>query len=88
METTRLSTKGQVIIPKAVRESRSWVPGTKFTVEDTKEGILLRPAMLVPRTTLGQVAGMLKYKGRPKTIKQMDDAIARMVKSRHERGRY
>jgi AbrB family looped-hinge helix DNA binding protein len=88
METTRLSTKGQVIIPKAVRESRSWGPGTMFTIEETKEGILLRPAKLVPRTTLEQVAGILKYKGKPKTIAEMDAGIARMVKLRHARGRY
>jgi AbrB family looped-hinge helix DNA binding protein len=88
METTRLSTKGQVIIPKAVREARSWSPGTRLIVEQTKEGILLRPAKLVPRTTLEQVSGMLKYKGKPATIAEMEEAIARMVKSRHARGRY
>ena len=88
METTRLSTKGQIIIPKALRESRSWAPGTKFTVEETKEGVLLRPAKLVPRTTLEQVSGMLKYTGKPATIADMDEAIVRMVKLRHARGRY
>lgn len=88
METTTLSTKGQVIIPKAVRESRSWGPGTRFTVEETREGILLRPAKLVPRTTLAEVSGILKYKGKPATIADMDEAIAREVKRRYERGRY
>lgn len=88
METTTLSSKGQIIIPKAVRESRSWRPGTRFTVEETKEGILLRPAKLVPRTTLEQVSGILKYKGPPKTIEEMDEGIARMVRLRHARGRY
>jgi AbrB family looped-hinge helix DNA binding protein len=42
METTRLSTKGQIILPKAIRDSRAWGPGTEFTVEETGEGILLR----------------------------------------------
>jgi len=88
METTTLSTKGQVIIPKAVRESRSWGPGTRFTVEETREGILLRPAKLVPRTTLEEVSGILKYKGKPATIADMDEAIAREVKRRYARGRY
>jgi AbrB family looped-hinge helix DNA binding protein len=88
METTRLSTKGQVIIPKAVRESRSWSPGMRFTVEETKEGILLRPAKLVPRTTLEQVSGMLKWNGKPATTADMDEAIAREVRRRHARGRY
>ena len=43
METTRLSTKGQIILPKGIRVSRAWGPGTEFTVEETGNGILLRP---------------------------------------------
>jgi hypothetical protein len=37
METTRLSTKGQIVLPMAVRVSRSWGPGTEFIVEPTDE---------------------------------------------------
>jgi AbrB family looped-hinge helix DNA binding protein len=59
METTRLSTKGQVVLPKNIRASRSWGPGTEFTVEETSEGILLRPARPFPETDLEQVAGCL-----------------------------
>lgn len=32
MENTRLSTKGQIVLPKAVRTSRAWGPGTEFTI--------------------------------------------------------
>ena len=32
METTRLSTKGQIVLPKAMRVSRAWGPGTEFTI--------------------------------------------------------
>ena len=88
METTRLSTKGQLILPKAIRESRAWGPGTEFSVEVTDNGILLRPVKPFPRTTIDQVAGCLKWKGKPATLKEMDDAIAREVRRRHERGRY
>jgi hypothetical protein len=63
-------------------------PGTEFHIEETKEGILLRPARRFPRTTLDQVAGCLKYKGKPATLAEMDAAIDRMVKSRHDSGRY
>jgi len=31
METTRLSTKGQIVLPKDLRSSRAWGPGTEFT---------------------------------------------------------
>ena len=34
METTRLSTKGQIVLPKTIRASRAWGPGTEFTVEE------------------------------------------------------
>src|SRR5580658_3848144 len=34
METTRLSTKGQIVLPKALRTSRAWKPGTEFIVEE------------------------------------------------------
>ena len=44
METTRLSTKGQIILPKGIRVSNAWGPGTEFTVEEAGGGILLRPA--------------------------------------------
>jgi AbrB family looped-hinge helix DNA binding protein len=88
METTRLSTKGQIIIPKALRESRAWGPGTKFTVEETPEGVLLRPAKLFPPTRFEDVAGCLKWKGKPATLEQMDEAIAHEVRRRYERSRH
>jgi AbrB family looped-hinge helix DNA binding protein len=56
METTRLSTKGQAVLPKNIRASRAWVPGAEFIVEETADGILLRPARRFPRTTLDEVA--------------------------------
>lgn len=88
METTRLSTKGQIILPKAIRASREWGPGTEFIVEETAEGILLRPAAYFAETELGEVAGCLRSKRKVKTLAQMRSAISREVKRRHDRGRY
>ena len=88
METTRLSTKGQIVLPKSVRDAHAWGPGTEFAVEETREGILLRPARLFPRTTLDQVVGCLRYKGKAKTLKEMEAGIRIGVMERHDRGRY
>ncbi len=88
MEKTRLSTKGQVILPKAVRDAKSWKSGTEFTVEPTKEGVLLRPVKPFPPTKIEDVFGCLQYTGKPKTLAEMDQAIADEVKRRHARGRY
>jgi AbrB family looped-hinge helix DNA binding protein len=88
METTRLSTKGQIILPKGIRTSREWGPGTEFTVEETADGILLRPATGFPETKLEDVAGCLRFKRKRKTPVQMSAAIDREVTRRHARGRY
>ena len=88
METTRLSSKGQIVLPKSVREARSWKPGTEFAVDETSDGILLRPLRPFPPTSIAEVYGCLKYTGRPKTLRQMERAIAKGVTARHDRGRY
>jgi AbrB family looped-hinge helix DNA binding protein len=88
MEITRLSTKGQIILPKRIRVSRAWGPGTRFAVEETGDGILLRPAELFPRTDVGDVAGCLASKRKSTSSGQMRAAVAREVMRRHDRGRY
>lgn len=89
MEKTRLSTKGQIILPKAIRTARAWGPGTEFTIEETKEGILLRPAKPFPPTTIDEVFGCLKTnRKKPVTLAELDAAIVEEVKRRHARGRY
>ena len=88
METTRLSTKGQIVLPKAMRTSRAWGPGTEFTIEESGDGVLLRPAERFPEVGLDEVAGCLRSKRKPKTLAQMGAAIRREVIRRHDRGRY
>ena len=88
MKTTRLSTKGQIILPKGIRTARAWHPGTEFAIEETADGILLRPALRRSETRLDEVIGCLRFKGKPKTLAQMDAAVAREVHKRHDRGRY
>ena len=82
---TRVSTKGQVILPKAIRDKRKWTAGTELTVEETAEGVLLRPAPAFAPTRVDEVAGMLRGRapvGRTLTIEDMDAAIAAEAKSR------
>ncbi len=85
METTRLSSKGQIILPAAIRTAKQWQPGIEFLVENTAEGVLLRPLKTVPVTTLDEVAGCLNYKGKPHTLAEMDAAITAEIKVRHAR---
>ena len=75
METTRLSSKGQVIIPKAFRSTHRWEAGTEFLVIDTGDGILLRPKAPFARSVLADVSAMLKDKVEPKTDKEIKAAL-------------
>lgn len=83
--TTTVSTKGQVILPKAVRSSRHWTAGTRLVVEDTSEGVLLRPAPAFPCTALDEVFGMLSTSGPARTIEEMDAAVLEEAARRHDR---
>jgi AbrB family looped-hinge helix DNA binding protein len=80
--TTVVSTKGQVILPKAIRERRHWAPGTRLAVEDTPEGVLLRPVPLFAPTNVAEVFGLLAWAGETKTVEEMDAAVATEAKRR------
>ena len=88
METTKLSSKGQVILPKHIRTAHKWQPGVEFSVEDTPDGVLLRPLKpLKPfkPTRLEDVIGCAAYTGPAKTIEEMDGAIAVGIKATYDR---
>lgn len=82
METTRLSSKGQIIIPKAIRQAYKWPVGQEFLIEQAEQGILLRPQAPFPQTCVDEVAGCLRYEGRAKTLEDMNNAIRRGVLER------
>ncbi|MDU0458419.1 MAG: AbrB/MazE/SpoVT family DNA-binding domain-containing protein [Geobacteraceae bacterium] len=75
METTLLSSKGQVIIPKSIRSSHHWKPGTRFVVEDVQGGVLLKPLNCFAATDLKSGLGCAGYKGVTKSLEEMQAAI-------------
>lgn len=86
METTKLSSKGQVILPAAIRSAKHWKAGVEFSVESTSAGVLLRPIKSVPDTSLDEVVGCTGYAGKPHSLADMDKAITAEIKARHVRG--
>lgn len=87
--TTTVSTKGQVVLPAAVRKRHGWGAGTKLVVEETPQGVLLKAnSPFGPPTRPEDVFGCAKYKGPPISIEEMDKAIEREVLRRHARGEY
>ncbi|OKH24218.1 AbrB family transcriptional regulator [Hydrococcus rivularis NIES-593] len=80
MKKTKMSSKGQVIIPKALRDAHRWEEGQELIAIDMGDGILLKPKKPFPETTLNDVAGCLRYQGMPKSLEEMEDAIRQGVK--------
>ena len=79
MNTTRLSSKGQIVVPKKLRETYDWQTGLEFIVIDVGDRILLKPKRPFATTTVEDVAGCLAYDGSPKTIEDMNTAIQQGV---------
>ncbi|MBL8378983.1 MAG: AbrB/MazE/SpoVT family DNA-binding domain-containing protein [Burkholderiales bacterium] len=81
MTSTILSSKGQVIIPKAVRDARRWASGTRLEVRDTPEGVLLAPLPAGAKTPLAAglaaIRARVAYRGKALSIAEMDAAVAR-----------
>lgn len=86
--TTKLSTKGQVILPKEIRNRRGWSAGTALIVEDTERGVLLKPQSIFPPQRPEDVFGCAKYTGPALSLDDMDKAITAEIKHRHARRRY
>ena len=83
--TTKISTKGQVILPKAIRRQRQWPAGTRLTVEDTPEGVLLTRSPPFAPTRSDDVFGCLPHVGPAKTLDEMDAGIAAEARRRRAR---
>lgn len=82
MDSTKLSSKGQVVLPSAIRKAKAWRPGQVLAVEITPEGVLLRPLKPFAPTRLEDVVGCAGYRGPRKSIEEMDAAVIAQAKAR------
>ena len=83
--TTKVSTKGQVILPKSIRQDRRWSPGTRLIVEDTPDGVLLKAAPVFEPTRSDDVYGSLPSTEPPKSLEAMQASIVAEAQRRHAR---
>jgi AbrB family looped-hinge helix DNA binding protein len=75
-QMTKLSTKGQVVLPKSLRAAHRWKPGTEFFVQERDGGILLVPKPSAKSRTWRSMLGYLPYFGKRKSIREMDEGVA------------
>jgi AbrB family looped-hinge helix DNA binding protein len=79
METVRLSSKGQIVIPKAIRDQLHLQAGSELFVSASALGVSLVPVQAFPATTPAALRGALAKAGRKLPD---DEAIKARIKSR------
>jgi len=67
MNTVRLSTKGQIILPKEIRKKMHLEPGLYFNIKTEKSNIILT---ILKKTPLQQLCGKFKNCSLTKSLEQ------------------
>lgn len=87
--TTKISAKGQVVIPKDVRDELGLVPGQSLEVIKTGGGVLLRPKHIKSGRSFEEITAAIRarvtYRGPPVSIEDMSESIRQMWASRGPR---
>ena len=82
MPGSALTTKGQVTIPKPVRDALGVHAGDRVSFLVRDDGVVeLRPETV----DLKDLYAMLKYRGEPVTVEEMDQGIAETAVESFER---
>ena len=84
MATTTLTSKGQLTLPKAMRDELKLKPGDKIDFVKCETGeYIVRPANKDVRELSGFLSHL--YKGPPVTLEQMDEGIAEYMRKKFKR---
>jgi AbrB family looped-hinge helix DNA binding protein len=75
MDTVKLSSKGQFILPKAIRDRHHWEAGTEFIVIDRGTELVIKPTRVFPSTELESPDSPSVYRGKPLSLEDMERAI-------------
>ena len=82
---TTLSAKGQVVIPKDIRDALGLKPGQSLAVIQAAGGVLLRPVSTKSGRSFEEITARIReiappWKGPPVSIQEMDAAVDRMFR--------
>lgn len=81
MSTSTVTSKGQITLPRDVRQALGLGVGDKVDFVEVEGGFKIVALRKDVRGLKGRFAGRVK---RPVTIGEMDDAIAKSAAERHE----
>lgn len=76
MESVALSSKGQFVLPKAIRNKHHWQPGTRLVVIDRGDEVVIKSAEPFAPSVFESSDAPSVYQGLRLTLADMDRAIA------------
>jgi AbrB family looped-hinge helix DNA binding protein len=76
MESIALSSKGQFVLPKAIRDRHHWLTGTRLVVIDRGDEVVLKAAEPFASTAFEAPDAPSVYQGKCLSLADMDRAIA------------
>jgi AbrB family looped-hinge helix DNA binding protein len=74
MATSTLTSKGQVTLPKEIRDRLGLRPGHQLSFELGEDGRIVVRAKTVP---LASLAGLLRRRGKKQSLQQIEEGIGR-----------
>lgn len=86
MDIVRLSTKGQIVIPRELRARHGWEAGTELVVEDQGDALVLRAVKPFAPTRIEDGLGCTGYAGPGRSVEEMDAAIDAEMRRRWREG--
>jgi AbrB family looped-hinge helix DNA binding protein len=66
-----LSSKGQVVIPKEIRDELHWETGTELSLVSSASGVTLKAVPKKTGRNLADLIGMLKHEGPPISTEEL-----------------
>jgi AbrB family looped-hinge helix DNA binding protein len=72
---TQMSSKGQIVLPKELRDRRGLAPGAEVEIEEVPEGVLLRLVKAPDAAALDDLLGGTGYRGPRRTLAEMEAGI-------------
>ncbi|QMW21770.1 AbrB/MazE/SpoVT family DNA-binding domain-containing protein [Sandaracinobacteroides saxicola] len=88
---TKFSVKGQIVVPKEVRDALGWKAGTSVEVVQRPDGVLLRSVRPKPAhggmtfdERIAKIRAIINYQGPPISKEEWKESIGEYFRTRDE----
>lgn len=80
MDTSRISSKGQVVIPKPIRDALNLESGTEVRFDQMGNGVRLTVVRRRKHSDPRAGYGLARYRGPTVSLEQMEEAVRKGVR--------